>query len=98
MKVAIPTDDGVKVSKHFGKSRFIYISDGKESKLIENPHVPGKGHRQLPDLLKKEGVEVAFAKHVGEGMRRNLESAGIKIEIVSENDISKILERIREDP
>ncbi|ADC64852.1 Dinitrogenase iron-molybdenum cofactor biosynthesis protein [Ferroglobus placidus DSM 10642] len=95
MKVAIPTDDGVRVSEHFGRAKFVYITDGKESKLVENPHVPKRGHKALPRLLKEEGVEVVFAKHVGEGMRENLKEFGIRVEIVGEDEISKLVDRLK---
>lgn len=95
MKVAIPTDDGVRVSEHFGRARYIYITDGKESKLIENPHVPKEGHKALPRILKEEGVERVFAKHVGKGMMRNLKESGIDVTIVSEDEIAKIVDRLK---
>ncbi|MBE8539058.1 NifB/NifX family molybdenum-iron cluster-binding protein [Geoglobus acetivorans] len=98
MKVAIPTDDGTLVSEHFGRARYFYITDGKNAKLAENPHREHAGrhekHRrkhELVNLLVGEGVEVVYALHVGEGMRRNLGEAGIKIETVKERDIEKLL-------
>ncbi|AIY90115.1 NifB/NifX family molybdenum-iron cluster-binding protein [Geoglobus acetivorans] len=98
MIVAIPTDDGKRISAHFGRARYIYITDGKNAKLAENPHrghagrhEKHRGKHELANLLTREGVEVVYALHVGEGMRRNLGEAGIKIETVKEMDIEKLL-------
>lgn len=99
MKVAIPTDDGKTVSEHFGRALYFYISDGENSKLLENPHRDHAGHHghghhgkhELVDIFVREGVKKVFACHIGEGMRRNLAVAGIEIEIVKERDIEKIV-------
>lgn len=100
MKVAIPTDDGKTVSAHFGRARYFYITDGKSAKLVENPHRGHAGrhgsgrhhtHHEVVELFRKESVNKALALHVGEGMRRNLEEAGVEIEIVKEADIEKLV-------
>ncbi|WP_456370429.1 NifB/NifX family molybdenum-iron cluster-binding protein [Geoglobus sp.] len=100
MTVAIPTDDGKRVSSHFGRARYFYITDGTNAKLVENPHREhagghgaGRHHRrhEVVELFRKENVKKVLALHLGEGMRRNLEEAGVEIEIVKEADIEKLV-------
>ncbi|MGC8645604.1 MAG: NifB/NifX family molybdenum-iron cluster-binding protein [Thermoplasmata archaeon] len=89
MIVAIPTDDGVHVSDHFGRCRYFMVaeaSNGKlqNSKLIENPHnkeeSEGVGHGLVLKLLTDNKVRKVFCTNLGPRMEENLRSLKIEIE------------------
>jgi len=96
MKVAFPTEDGRKISEHFGRSKYflIYDTETKEKKLVENPHGEGPdvvGHAKLLNLLLREEVSKVICWNVGVRMREDLRRMGIEVDFTDELDISKCL-------
>ncbi len=50
--------------------------------------------RIIPQILSNYHVDVFVAREIGEGMRSNLEYAGIRVIVTDEKEIEKILEEI----
>ncbi|MCD6403942.1 MAG: NifB/NifX family molybdenum-iron cluster-binding protein [Nanoarchaeota archaeon] len=96
MRVAFPTEDGRRISEHFGRSKYflIYDTETKEKKLVGNPHGEGPnvvGHAKLLNLLLREEVSKVICWNIGVRMREDLKKVGIKVEFTDELDISRCL-------
>ncbi|MFZ2955649.1 MAG: NifB/NifX family molybdenum-iron cluster-binding protein [Candidatus Ozemobacteraceae bacterium] len=84
MKIAFPFDGGV-VSAHFGKCKtFLFVEversgsniSGKEERDLPESD---EGCGRIPKWLVENKVNTVIAKGMGEGMRRNLEKAGVGV-------------------
>ncbi|MCL4333147.1 MAG: hypothetical protein M1290_06125 [Candidatus Thermoplasmatota archaeon] len=104
MIVGIPTDDGVTVSEHFGRSRSFLIAkieDGKvvSRNLYENPHNKESddqvGHGRVLKLLTDNKVGKVVCFNLNPRMQGNLESLKIKVEKSGLN--SRIDEILKEE-
>ncbi len=94
MIVGIPTDDGVTVSEHFGRSKkfmLIRIENGRvaERKLVDNPHSENSddqaGHGRLLKMFTDNKVERVICSNLNPRMERNLNSLKISVERVDMN-------------
>ena len=94
LKVAIPTDDGVSVSRHFGRAKYLLLADAgstwRKLVLLEQ-----WGHR-LAANLKKEGVEKVVCRSLGAGMQRWLRDCGIMVAFTDEAKIDRVIQKIRQ--
>jgi predicted Fe-Mo cluster-binding NifX family protein len=89
MIVGIPTDDGVTVSEHFGRSRSFLIAKIENGiltgrNLYENPHNKESddkaGHGRVLKLLTDNKVNKVVCFNLNPRMQENLESLKIKVE------------------
>ena len=89
MIVGIPTDDGVTVSEHFGRSRDFIIAKLENGnligkKLVENPHNKmtneQAGHGSVLKMLTDNKVNKVICTHLNPRMEENLESLNITVE------------------
>ncbi len=80
MRIAATYQDG-NIFQHFGHTeRFkIYEVDEGEVKLATVVNTDGSGHGALADILKKLEVKELICGGIGEGARRALQEAGIKL-------------------
>jgi Uncharacterized conserved protein len=99
--IGIPTDDEVKVSEHFGRSKFfliVKIESGKliERRLHENPHNRESddqmGHGKVLKLMTDNGVNKVICTNMGPRMVDNLVKLKIAIERCRpESSITEVL-------
>ena len=106
MKIALATSNKKTLCDKIGFCKYIMIFDThtKDVEFIENPvykkaiengykdcgeHGLGTGFL-LPPLLKEKGVEIFFAKKMGEGLLGNLEANKIKA-IFTNKSIEEII-------
>ena len=89
VKVAIPTDDGIRVSRHFGRAKYLLIaepdSNWRKLTLLEQ-----KGQR-LARILRDEGVEEIVCRNIGSGMLEWLKRFGIRVVYTDNENIDDIL-------
>ncbi len=80
MRVAVTYEKG-QVFQHFGHTeRFkVYDIEDGEVKLATTVNTNGSGHGALADILKKLGVGVLICGGIGDGAKRALSEAGIKL-------------------
>jgi predicted Fe-Mo cluster-binding NifX family protein len=87
--VAIPTDDGVTVSEHFGRSKnflLVKVENGRlaEKRLAENPHNKESddqtGHGKLLKMLTDNRVNKVICFNLNPRMESNLGSLRITVE------------------
>lgn len=97
MIVAIPTDDGKRVSEHFGRSRYFLITDTEDAsakKLVENPHEKEEneqsGHGKLLKMLMENKVNKVVCFNLNPRMEKNLNSLKITVEKTVEMEINKL--------
>lgn len=94
MKVAIPTDDGVSVSRHFGRAKYLLLADTgstwRKLTLLQQ-----RGHR-LAEELKKEGVEKVVCRSLGTGMQKWLKEYGIKVLYTGEVKIDRVIQEVKD--
>ncbi len=104
MITCIPTDDGVTVSDHFGRSKqflIVKIEKGNliEKNLIENPHNREKdelvGHGSVLKVLTDNKVTKVLCTNLGPRMLDNLGSLKIAVERIGQN--SRIEDVLREE-
>jgi len=97
MIVGIPTNDGLTVSEHFGRSKYFLVAKVEngsliEKNLIENPHNKEKddqvGHGMILKMLTDNKVGKVICTNLGPRMLDNLGS--LKIEVERCNFDSKI--------
>lgn len=100
MRIAIPTNDGKTVSEHFGRSNyfFIYDSETKEKKLIDNPHKENiddrVGHALLLKSLLNEKIDKVICYNLGMKMMNDLNKVNIGVEFSNEISIEKIIKQL----
>lgn len=102
MIIGIPTDDGIVVSEHFGRSGMFLIADvdgGKvaSNAIVENPHNKEEkeqsGHGKLLKMLVEHKVNRVVCSNLNPRMQQNLESVGISVDRCGvDSSIEKILE------
>lgn len=89
MIVGIPTDDGVTVCEHFGRSKYFLIAKVEngsliEKNLLENPHNKEKddqvGHGRVLKMLTDNEVRKVICSNLGPRMVDNLGSLKIAVE------------------
>lgn len=80
MRIAVTYDKG-NVFQHFGNTeRFkIYDTENGEVKLATTVNTNGSGHGALADILKKLSVDTLICGGIGEGAKRALSQAGIRL-------------------
>ncbi len=94
MIVGIPTDDGVTVSEHFGRSRDFMIARLEDDNqivknLVENPHNKmtneQAGHGSVLKMLTDNKVNKVICVHLNPRMEENLRSLKITVEMCRMN-------------
>lgn len=89
VRVAIPTDDGVTISRHFGRAKYLLIAElgstWRKLTILEQ-----RGHR-LARVLKNEGVGEIVCRSMGAGMLKWLEEFGIKVVYTDKKEIDSII-------
>ncbi len=104
MIIGIPTDDGVTVSEHFGRSKnfiIVDIENGKQifRKVEDNPHNKESddraGHGRVLKLLTDNKVKKVICYNLNARMEDNLASLKISIKRIELG--SKIDEILREE-
>lgn len=80
MRVAVTYEKG-QVFQHFGHTeRFkVYDIESGEVKLATMVNTNGSGHGALADILKKLSVDTLICGGIGDGAKRALAEAGIKL-------------------
>jgi len=102
VKVAIPTDDGIRIAARFGRSSGFVVADvglgaiaGVESR--KNPPrtrpEPGRPHRDRNRLVSEllADCRVVIATSMGDTMRRALSRRGMEVVITSEELVDRVL-------
>jgi len=80
MRVAVVTDDGVQVSKHFGRAAYYLVVEIEGSTIKDRKLIPKLGHSQFHDIHETEHEELHMgseAKHTA--MSRPLEGCAALI-------------------
>ena len=89
MRIAIPTDDGVTISKHFGRAKYLFIvelgSNWRKLTILEQ-----RGHR-LARILKNEGVEEIVCRGMGAGMLKWLGKFDIRVVYTDRKEIDSVI-------
>ena len=89
VKIAIPTDDGVTVSRHFGQAKYLLIvepgSNWRKLAVLEQ-----KGQR-LARAMKNEGVREVVCYNIGTGMSEWLGKFGIRVTHTDRMEIDSII-------
>ncbi len=106
MKVAYSSMDGIKISGHPGRAKYLVIIELDENKniksqrVLENPlnhHKDGgrehSGHQRW-EVLEEENIKVFITKRCGEGFKNNLSKRNIKLILTKENSIDSVLKDI----
>jgi predicted Fe-Mo cluster-binding NifX family protein len=80
MRVAVAYENG-EVFQHFGQTeRFkIYDIENGSVRLATTVNTNGSGHGALADILKKLSVDALICGGIGDGARRALSEAGIRL-------------------
>ncbi|MEM0073270.1 MAG: NifB/NifX family molybdenum-iron cluster-binding protein [Thermoplasmatales archaeon] len=89
MIIAVPTDDGIYVSEHFGRCKYFLIAEVSDAvvrkELVENPHNKeereGAGHGLVLKLLREKKVNLVFYTNIGGRMLDNLNSLHINAQV-----------------
>lgn len=96
MKIVFPFDGG-KVSGHFGHcENFLFIEVERSSlQILGKEELPRpeseEGCGSLPKWLVEKKVNVVIGLGMGDGMRRNLEKAGINVVFCKTPQIPEVL-------
>jgi predicted Fe-Mo cluster-binding NifX family protein len=101
-KVAIATEDGIKISAHFGRAPYyqvVTVEDGKvvaSEKREKAHHQTGQhqehghdGHMHGDMISAASGCEAVIAGGMGNGAFTSIRSAGLKPIITDEHDIER---------
>ena len=105
MKIAIASDDGERISSHFGRTKgfVIYEVEGKEIKRREyrsntfTGHaigLEGAGHeldRHTPILNALKDCKVVISHGMGRRIYDDLKEIGIEVFVTEETDVSRAL-------
>jgi|GEM_PF-2387190 predicted Fe-Mo cluster-binding NifX family protein len=87
--MAFPTDDGVTISRHFGRAKYLLIAElgstWRKLTILEQ-----RGHR-LARTLKNEGVEEITCRNMGAGMFKWLGEFGIKVIYTDKTEIDSVI-------
>lgn len=80
MKIAVTYENGM-VFQHFGHTqRFkVYEIENGKVKIATTVNTNGSGHGALADILKKINVDTLICGGIGDGAKRALAEAGIKL-------------------
>ncbi|CUX47580.1 FeMo cofactor biosynthesis protein NifB [Clostridium sp. C105KSO13] len=80
MKIAVTYEDG-KVFQHFGHTKQfkVYTVADKKVKLTSTLNTNGSGHGALAGFLKENGITTLLCGGIGDGAKRALTEAGIKL-------------------
>ncbi|HHV12808.1 MAG TPA: dinitrogenase iron-molybdenum cofactor biosynthesis protein [Clostridiales bacterium] len=80
MRIAVAYEDG-KVFQHFGHTEQfkVYDIEGGKVQAASIIGTNGNGHGALADILKKGDVDTLICGGIGDGAKRALAEAGIKL-------------------
>ncbi len=80
MRIAVAYDSG-QVFQHFGQTERFAVYDVQDGKVITKTTVNtnGSGHGALADVLRKIQVDTLICGGIGDGAKRALDEAGIRL-------------------
>ena len=105
MKIAIPTNDRVSITKRTGRTKEFAVYEIANGAVINtqyhtNPHTHEDhnhdhgehthSHAEITDLLSD--CDLMVVQMVGNHMKRDLDAGALKYEITKETDLGKIVE------
>lgn len=99
MKIAIPSDNQVTITKRTGQSKGFMVyevinkkivnSDYRENVHGEHDEEKEHSHIQIIELLKD--VNILLAAAIGKHLKRDVENSSLKYKIVKEENLTKII-------
>jgi predicted Fe-Mo cluster-binding NifX family protein len=105
MIIGIPSDDGINVSEHFGRSERFLLAEVKGAQVlnknfVDNPHNKEvneqSGHGKLLKMLVDHNVNKVICFNLNPRMQKNLESLGITVERCGiDSKINRILQHLK---
>ncbi|GAB1476779.1 NifB/NifX family molybdenum-iron cluster-binding protein [Bacillota bacterium] len=95
MRIAVTYENG-EVFQHFGHTERFKIYDIENGKvtIATVVNTDGSGHGALADILKKISVDTLICGGIGEGAKRALAEAGIKLYGGVSGDADKAVEQL----
>ncbi|MHC1630631.1 MAG: NifB/NifX family molybdenum-iron cluster-binding protein [Methanoculleaceae archaeon] len=94
MKIAIPLDDGDRVSPHFGHAPVFAIISIDGSGKIEHENIPNPGHEpgRLPALMRSLGVTHVITGGMGPRAIGLFNEAGIEVVTGVSGSVDSVIE------
>lgn len=103
MKVAIPSDNQVTITKRTGQSKGFMVYEIVSNKIVKSEYRVNTlgehdeeiehSHKQIIELLKD--VDVLLVAAIGKYMKKDVDINSIKYEIVKEEDLAQIIENYK---
>jgi predicted Fe-Mo cluster-binding NifX family protein len=95
MRIAVTYENG-QVFQHFGHTERFKVYDVEDGKVTvaTTVNTNGSGHGALADILKKISVDTLICGGIGEGAKRALAEAGIKLYGGVSGDADKAVEQL----
>jgi len=100
MKVAIPSDNQLTITKRTGQSKGFMVyeivankimnSEYRINSLGEHNEEIEHSHKQIIELLMD--VDILLVAAIGKYMKKDVDTSAIKYEIVKEDELVKIIE------
>ena len=106
MKIAIPSNDQITISRHFGRAAGFMILDIEKNKVVHKEyksntftgHAKGQHHEKEHNHSHHGifnaigGCQTVIAGGMGRRLYTDFEQKGMEVFVTSENDIEKALE------
>lgn len=106
MKIAIPSNDQITVSKHFGRTSGFMIFEIEDDRIVSREyksnnftghakglhHEKEHNHSHVGIFNALEGCETVIAGGMGRRLYVDFEQKGMRVFVTSESDIEKALE------
>ena len=101
-KIAIPTDNNVSISKHFGTAKWFKVIEVEDNhvssfRYVENKAGDSNGQTHLDVMEKLKDCEVIIARDMGAKMQEELQSMNKKIIITNEVQMDLAVESYIKD-
>jgi len=100
VRVAVFTDEGDRVSYHFGRARTVTIvdlDDMESVEVIQNLHGAGRGGgRALSEALARRGIDAVIVGGIGPGALSHLLEYGIRVYRAAGMSVSDALKSLAE--
>ena len=100
MKIAMATDDGVRLAGHAGQARHWVVFDCQPGLALPSPQPVELSATQVFHHWKDAGphplddVDIIVARSAGDGFLRRMQARGVNVLLTGENEVAAALQRV----